>query len=111
MSVGKLTEEQVRKAMGRNFVEVAVIDGGGKKVELREGWTCDIGFDFQAMADELNAALGLGECELHECEGSFSTAGKPVWRCDCGAFMTQYTDATTCHKPRFCPNCRRAVKL
>lgn len=44
-------------------------------------------------------------CKLHDCEGSFSAVNKPVWRCDCGAFMTQYTDATTYHKPRFCPNC------
>ena len=48
-----------------------------------------------------------GECELHDCEGSFSAVNRPVWRCDCGAFMTQYTDATTYHKPRFCPNCGR----
>lgn len=51
-----------------------------------------------------------GECELHDCEGSFSAVNKPVYRCDCGAFMTQYTDATTYHKPRYCPNCGRKVK-
>lgn len=67
------------------------------------------------MADDFEQAiaitLGRGECELHECEGSFSALNRPVWRCDCGAFMTQYTDATTYHKPRFCPNCgRKAVK-
>lgn len=56
------------------------------------------------------ATLGGGECKLHECEGSFSATNRPVWRCDCGAFMTQYTDATTYHKPRFCPNCGRKVK-
>jgi len=50
------------------------------------------------------------ECKLHDCEGSFSAVNKPVWRCDCGAFMTQYTDATTYHKPRYCPNCGRKVK-
>lgn len=54
--------------------------------------------------------LGGGECELHECEGSFSALNRPVWRCDCGAFMTQYTAATTYYKPRFCPNCGKAVK-
>lgn len=48
-------------------------------------------------------------CELHDCEGSFSAVNKPVWRCDCGAFMTQYTDATTYHKPRYCPNCGAKV--
>ena len=60
------------------------------------------------IADELNSRAGR-TCELHDCEGSFSAVNKPVWRCDCGAFMTQYTDATTYHKPRFCPNCGRKV--
>lgn len=27
-----------------------------------------------------------------------------------GAFMTQYADATTYHKPNYCPNCGKAVK-
>lgn len=54
---------------------------------------------------------GSGTCKMHDCDGSFSAVNRPVWRCDCGAFMTQYTDATTYHKPRFCPNCgRKAVE-
>lgn len=56
------------------------------------------------------ATLGSGECKLRDCEGSFSAVNRPVWLCDCGAFVTQYTDATTYHKPRFCPNCGRSVK-
>lgn len=59
---------------------------------------------------EFVAKLGRGECILRECEGSFSAVNRPVWLCDCGAFVTQYTDATTYHKPRFCPNCGRSVK-
>lgn len=55
------------------------------------------------------ATLGRGTCKIHDCEGSFSAVNRPVWRCDCGAFMTQYTDATTYHKPRYCPNCGRKV--
>ena len=66
--------------------------------------------DMLTPAQAIAATLGGGECELHECEGSFSALNRPVWRCDCGAFMTQYTDATTYHKPRFCPNCGKAVK-
>ena len=62
------------------------------------------------FVQSIAATLGVGTCELHDCEGSFSAVNKPVWRCDCGAFMTQYTDATTYHKPRFCPNCGRKVK-
>ncbi|MBR1828117.1 MAG: hypothetical protein IJ781_01210 [Atopobiaceae bacterium] len=60
-------------------------------------------------AIERIATLGRGTCKIHDCEGSFSAVNRPVWRCDCGAFMTQYTDATTYHKPRFCPNCGRKV--
>lgn len=77
--------------------------------EFPDGWTAwgmaKRGTPEQAIA----ATLGVGTCELHDCEGSFSAVSKPVWRCDCGAFMTQYTDATTYHKPRFCPNCGRKV--
>ena len=34
------------------------------------------------------ATLGRGTCKIHDCEGSFSAVNRPVWRCDCGAFMT-----------------------
>lgn len=64
---------------------------------------------YAEIADELNATLGGGECKLHDCDSSFSALNRPVWRCDCGAFTTQYTDATTYHKPRFCPNCGAKV--
>jgi hypothetical protein len=60
-------------------------------------------------AQAIAATLGAGTCWLHDCDGSFSSVSRPVWRCDCGAFMTQYTDATTYHKPRFCPNCGQKV--
>lgn len=60
-------------------------------------------------AIERIATLGLRTCKIHDCEGSFSAVNRPVWRCDCGAFMTQYTDATTYYKPRFCPNCGAKV--
>ena len=56
------------------------------------------------------ATLGAGMCKLHDCDGSFSAVNRPVWRCDCGVFMTEYTDATTYHKPRYCPNCGRKVE-
>ena len=91
-------------------------------------WLKD-GHGYRASADELHsgrlsvhiwcdtpeqaieATLGRGECQIHDCEGSFSAVNRPVWRCDCGAFMTQYTDATTYHKPRYCPNCGRKVRV
>ena len=94
----ELTAEQVREAIERYSTELL----GGSRLFIERDW--------QAIADALNATLGRGTCELHDCEGSFSAVGKPVWRCDCGAFMTQYTDATTYHKPRYCPNCGREVE-
>ena len=99
---GTLTAEQVREAIERHSTETL----GCRRQFMERDW--------QAIADELNAELGSGTCELHDCDGSFSAVNRPVWRCDCGAFMTQYIDATTYHKPRFCPNCgariRKAVK-
>lgn len=78
------------------------------------GCGCRLHIAFRSRAEAIaawntRAELGSGTCELHDCEGSFSPVNRPVWRCDCGAFMTQYTDATTYHKPRFCPNCGKAV--
>lgn len=65
---------------------------------------------FRVIPEEvITATLGRVTCKLHDCEGSFSAVNRPVWRCDCGAFMTEYTDATTYHKPRYCPNCGRKV--
>ncbi len=90
---GTLTAEQVEKIVDRNC-------------EWYEGGEIDA----QAIVDELNAVLGSGTCKMHDCDGSFSAVNRPVWRCDCGAFTTQYTDATTYHKPRFCPNCGRRVE-
>ena len=67
----------------------------------------DIAYELeQAIA----ATLGRRECKLRDCEGSFSAVNRPVWLCDCGAFMTQYTDATTYHKPNYCPNCGARVE-
>lgn len=77
--------------------------------ELEEWFDLEF-HEYFTLKQVIAATLGGGECKLHECEGSFSATNRPVWRCDCGAFMTQYTDATTYHKPRFCPNCGRKVK-
>ena len=73
-------------------------------------WGCRLQVDMLTPEQAIAATLGRGECKLRDCEGSFSAVNRPVWLCDCGAFVTQYTDATTYHKPRFCPNCGRSVK-
>lgn len=53
----KLTAEQVREAIERNFGKVAVLDDG-KPVEWRDDWVCNVGINYKAIADELNATLG-----------------------------------------------------
>lgn len=53
---GKLTAEQVREAIERNFSKVAVLDDG-EPVEWRDDWVCKVGINYKAIADELNAEL------------------------------------------------------
>lgn len=53
--------------------------------------------------------LGREGCIMYACDGGFANTNLPVWQCSCGAFATQYTDMTTFYKPRYCPNCGRAV--
>lgn len=86
---GTLTAEQVSKAIERNFGKVAVLDDG-KPVEWRDDWVCNVGINYRAIADELNATLGSGECEaIHDthyyigingiCEGLYcSECGEPL---------------------------------
>lgn len=85
----------------------------GYEVECRDCHAKTARYDTEdeaVAAWNTRASLGSGTCELHDCDGSFSVVNRPVWRCDCGAFVTQYTDASTYHKPRFCPNCGKAVE-
>ena len=77
-------------------------------IDDESGMTWDF-FWLPTPEQAVEATLGRSECKLHECEGSFAAVNRPVWCCDCGAFVTQYTDATTYHKPRYCPNCGRKV--
>lgn len=126
--------ERLRELLDERGVEWNAIDGDS--ICFTEWWTHDGAFvytareSFRSYRDNdlrvetcgiprscliatpeqaISATLGPGTCELHDCEGIFSVTRRPIWRCDCGAFMTQYTDATTYHKPRFCPNCGRKV--
>ena len=59
--------------------------------------------------EAVNLTLGREGCIMYACDGGFANTNLPVWQCSCGAFTTQYTDMTTFHKPRYCPNCGRAV--
>ena len=116
MTVGEY--EQEREKLLDGFIQAIAATLGSEQPPVDKLIRClENDYGITASWDGLRkvwlterATLGRGECELHDCEGSFSALNRPVWRCDCGAFMTQYTDATTYHKPRFCPNCgRKAV--
>lgn len=88
---GKLTAEQVRESIERNFSKVAVLDDG-KPVEWRDDWVCKVGIDYKSIADELNATPGGGECEhsgtrWHELFGTPERAAKTLsimQRCELG---------------------------
>lgn len=64
---------------------------------------------FTELCEMYESAIERGECEMRSCNGSFCSASRPVYICDCGAFCTDYTDASEYHKPRYCPNCGRKV--
>lgn len=108
-----LTAEQVREAIERNFGKVAVIDDGGEKVEWREGWVCNVGINYKAIADELNATFGAGECEM-ETDWDYLTDGIPDAPEDTWAYMCSSCNWSFRYdrgiKPTYCPNCGRAVK-
>ena len=87
---GKLTAEQVSKATYGHSIHADCADA-----------------DWQAIADELNAALGNVTCEL---KGKSNTCTK------CGASVQRVThsvyemgDSYACH-PNFCPNCGAEVR-
>lgn len=87
---GTLTAEQIGAAIERNFTKICVLDDG-KPVEWREDWVCRVGIDYKAIADDLNATLGSGECDaildesyykgIHGyCEGlKCSNCGEPLF--------------------------------
>lgn len=97
---GTLTAEQVREAVeASTFAETSTIR------EFNDS-------SWQAIADELNATLGGGECECvwNEQEGTF--------RCSsCDTLLTNEISiewpsykVTPITLPNYCPNCGKAVK-
>ena len=89
---GKLTAEQVRRC-----VRVGACDHG-----LWEA--IDEDTDWQAIADELNAVIGGGECE-----GELRESGWGGYTRHCGACGADL-DCDTRNRQNFCPNCGRKVK-
>jgi hypothetical protein len=65
-------------------------------------------FDWQAIADELNATLCNGECEIETTENWLPA--ERYHRCKhCGAFFA-VMNASWDIQPCVCPNCGREVK-
>lgn len=98
LGIGTLTAEQVSKATYAHSIHADCADA-----------------DWQAIADELNAALGGGECEPNwVLQGKTQT--QEFWRCDCGncgeCFGVESRESfpfkVTIDKvnvPNYCPNC------
>lgn len=102
---GKLTAEQVRELIAPHLHARPTFDFG------RHGavWMAD----FQAIADELNATLGSGTCEMEIENDIEDMCGEHYvyftgWTCsECGNQMTSMYESDA---PNFCPNCGKAVK-
>ena len=98
---GKLTAEQVRKAIERN---VTFYEGGD--------------YDAQEIADELNTMLGSGECTPHgEWKSISQTQEVRHVFCECGfelgmdrrdSFPFECTRLFA--MPNFCPECGRKIR-
>ena len=92
----KLTAEQVREAIERNFDKVAVLDDGNP-VEWRDDWVCNVGINYKAIADELNATLGSWT--------SSSEEDNPQVRCTDSGRNTLVQSREDSHTLLPCPFC------
>lgn len=105
---GKLTAEQVREIVEKHWHDLPVEYDMPESSALPE-----YSYDWQAIADELNAALGGEECE--DAGTRFN-----AWVCSkCKATLLlmfdDYDEPTysvdgVADVPRHCPNCGRKVK-
>ena len=105
---GKLTAEQVYKAV--MSADRWVKPMGNTGLTNTHLIICDDGW--QAIADELNATLGGGECEMvtsgTPCDGNTDKACT-----SCGAYnIGEYYDGQGhIAAPKFCPECGAKVKV
>jgi len=108
---GKLTAEQVRETVEKHWHDLPADYDMPEATALPE-----YSYDWQAIADELNATLGGGECEfviednMNESEGM----GDVWFRCtNCDTTFDYYADDWLM-KQNYCPHCgfkiRKAVK-
>ena len=95
---GKLTVEQVRECVQHVYYE------GYNDGSVHRGHGIEE-VDWHAIADELNAALGGGECEMHRYNNVLGPIDE--WQCsECEADVKGLADDTP---PNYCPNCGRKV--
>ena len=105
---GKLTADQVRKAIF-NGSSYASYDGAKYYAD---------GIHMQAIADELNAALGGGECTPHgEWESISQTQEVRHVFCECGYELGMderdswpFQSTRLFAMPNFCPECGRKIR-
>ena len=92
---GRLTAEQVREAIERHAIPL-----------LGRMWQF-IDRSYEAIADELNAALDSGECELVETD-SYSSACETVHVLECSACGQTCEHVNGAYN--YCPNCGAKVR-
>ena len=103
LGCGKLTAEQVRDLIKRHSMAVDYV-GNVRRLDNNV---------FEEIADELNAALGSGECEMETdwdyLHGGITDAPEDTWAYMCSAcgWSFRYDIGI---KPKHCPNCGRKVK-
>lgn len=102
---GTLTAEQVREAHDKHWHDLPAEYDMPEAVALPE-----YSYDWQAIADELNAALGCGECSIEERNGDWycTGCGEMVGTCDTASEL--YIDGNAVDLWSYCPRCGKAVK-
>lgn len=105
---GTLTAEQVRDTVEKHWHDLSADYDIPEAAALPE-----YSYDWQAIADELNATLGGGECEnvgeitdfcCSECGARLYTETED------GYTMIKADEHTIIKTPNYCPNCGKVVK-
>ena len=99
---GKLTAEQVREIVEKHWHDLPAEYDMPESSALPE-----YSYDWQAIADDLNATLDSGECELIEVD-SYSNANEVIHVLECSA-CGETCEHVNGSYPK-CPHCGKSVK-